>query len=227
LIMDYIPPLLELLRRTSETDEIILEEPAKKGKSKTISTARLTFLVREPNAPNLTVNQFAEILEAIQSLYNIILKVNELENSELVVGSLDSGSDKSIDIIGVASGIAKLSDLLLQSWDRVRFARSAKTAASIKTASDGLTLLTQVNTAAEKGAITAEEAEKLRRTVIKSIDDLFHNGVYTRTMEESRPIQPSQLPVERRKLITHFSGDHPKTVTTEESDSIPEDEAEQ
>lgn len=115
-----------------------------------------------------------------------------------------SGSDKSIDFIGLAAAIDKLSNAILQSWDRVRFAKSAKTSASIKTASEGILLISQIATATEHGAMTPEEAEKMRRTVIKSIDDLFANGVYTKAMETVPPFQPDQLIVERRKLITHY-----------------------
>jgi hypothetical protein len=171
--------VLHLLARPGGPKPVVVTERGKKGKPKLIPTETVTFFIRESETPNLSADQFAHILNAAQNLYSVILKVHNLEPTDLVVGALDSGSDKSIDIIGVAAAIAKLSELLLQSWDRVRFGRSAKTSASIKTASDGLTLLTQLAAAVGTGAISNSEGEKLRRTVIRSIDDLFANGAYT------------------------------------------------
>jgi hypothetical protein len=199
LIDEYMPPILNLLRSGEETAPIVVREGGKKGKQKSIPTRKITFLIRESDIPNLSVEQFGHILDAVQNLYNAILKVHNLGQAELVVGSLDSGSDKSIDIIGVASAIAKLSDLLLQSWDRVRFGRSAKLSTSIKTASDGITLLAQISAAVTAGTISAAEGEKLRRTVVKNIDELFSNGVYTKEMEADVPILPKPTPSRETK----------------------------
>ena len=89
-------------------------------------------------------------------------------------------------------------------WDRIRFARATKLRASIKAASEGLTLLNELKTIQEKGAVSAEEAEKLKRVLLKSVDDLFLKGVYTNEMEQSVPIQPSAIEYQRTKLITHY-----------------------
>jgi hypothetical protein len=187
MMEQYIPKVLHLLQRPLESVPIIVRDSGKKEKSKSklLPTETVTFFIRESETPNLSVDQFAHILNAVQNLYNVILKVHNLGHSELVVGALDSGSDKSIDIIGVAAAIAKLSELLLQSWDRVRFGRTAKMSASIKTASDGLTLLTQVASAVSAGTITNAEGEKLRRTVVKSIGAPLKIAAFRRTMRIS------------------------------------------
>lgn len=227
LISEYIPPIIGLLEQTKEVEPIIVTEGSKKGKQKSVAMQKVTFLIRESDTPNLSVEQFSSVLNAIQNLYNVILKIDNLGHADLVVGALDSGSDKSIDIIGVAAAIAKLSDLLLQSWDRIRFGQSTKMSASIKTASDGLTLLTQIASAVTAGTLSATEGEKLRRTVVKSVDELFSNGVYTEEMEGNVPIPPSQLPVERRKLIAHRVTPDPAAGATkakEIDDNGPEPE---
>jgi hypothetical protein len=209
LLDEYVPRVVELLRQDTPLAPIVVRDGAKRGsKESTAATEALKFLIRESASPSLSVEQFAHILGAIQSLYDVILKVNKLGHAELVVGALDSGSDKSLDVIGVATAVSKLKELLLESWDRLRFAHASKVSVSIKTAGDGLSLLTQLSAAVKAGTISAAEGEKLRRTVLKSIDELFNSGVYTTDMEIAIPVKPSELPAERRKLIEHRRG-HP------------------
>lgn len=89
LITEHLPSLIDLLKRDAETKEIVLEEHGKKGKTKTAPTQRITFLIREPDAPTLTADQFVNVLQSVQNLYDVILKVDKLDHSELIVGSLD------------------------------------------------------------------------------------------------------------------------------------------
>ncbi len=198
---DFAPKFGALLVRTSEQQELVLDQNEDRKASE---TNRLTFLVREPSAPSLTIKAFAEILTSLDTLYSVVLKINGLDATELVVGALDAGSDKSFDVIGVAGAITKLSDLLLQAWDKVRFARALKTTSNFKAALEGLTFLEHLKHTAENGGVSAEEAEKLRRTAVNCISNLFSAGVYTFQMETQPVVKPSQLPVERRKQITHY-----------------------
>ncbi len=46
------------------------------------------------------------------------MRLDGLDNPELIVAALDSGSDKSLDIVGIAGAISKLSDLFLQAFDK-------------------------------------------------------------------------------------------------------------
>ena len=106
--------------------------------------------------------------------------------------------------IGIAEGIAKLSGFMLEAWNRIRFARAEKTKTSIKTASEGLSLLSELKQAEEKKAISSEEAEKLRRTIFRSIDSLFDSGVYISEMETVNLPTLKTLPYERKKLLTYI-----------------------
>ena len=214
----YGPRIITLLKRQSDLQTIIIEEPTKKGKQKQVSTERLTLYIREPGAPNLTVDQLSSILTHIRNLYDAITTIEQLEHTELVIGSLDSGSDKSLDLIGIAEAINKLSSFLLEAWDRVRFSKTMKLSASVKTATESLGLVTQIAGCVEKSILSAEEGEKLKRIIIKGVEELFASGVYTGAMDSVELPKPSMLPVERRKLITHYADQTPKETeaTTDE-----------
>src|SRR5205807_2571494 len=76
LLENYVPKIIDLLRRPKEERPIVVAEGGKKGKQKMIATQTLTFLIREFETSNLPVDQFAHVLNATQNLYNVILKVN-------------------------------------------------------------------------------------------------------------------------------------------------------
>src|SRR5262249_11832732 len=150
--------LVQLLQR--ETDRFAI---AIKAETKQIEAQKITLLIREDRTPNLTTRQLAHIIEAIDELYATITKVYHIQQSELVVGSLDSGSDKSLDVIGIAKAIEKLSALLLESWDRVRYKSGTLLHVNAKAALEGLSVIGEIQSLHERNAITDEEAEKLKR----------------------------------------------------------------
>jgi hypothetical protein len=207
-VVETFPRFSMLLERGSDEEEIALR-PAQKGSSTVFPTKRLTFFIRELETPTLTLRDFASIIGDIETIFQAVLKVSGEKGSDLVVVALDSGSEKSIDVVGIASAVDKLSGFMLEVWDRIRFARANKVRASIKTASEGLTLLNELRVSQEKGAVTPEEAEKLKRVLLKSVDDLFVKGVYTDEMQQSVPLQPRELQFQRTKLIAHYSSASP------------------
>src|SRR5262249_9053943 len=145
----------------SEEKEIILETLHQKI-HKGLSTKKMTFFIREPNTPTLTLKELSSIILDIEAIFQAILKIEGREiTSDLIVVALDSGSEKSIDVVGLASAVEKLSTFLLEAWDRIRFARASKLRASIKTASDGLIVLTDLKAAQDKGVLTPERLKSL------------------------------------------------------------------
>ena len=227
--IETFPQFINILLRDSEEKEIILETLHQKI-HKGLSTKKMTFFIREPNTPTLTLKELSSIILDIEAIFQAILKIEGREiTSDLIVVALDSGSEKSIDVVGLASAVEKLSTFLLEAWDRIRFARASKLRASIKTASDGLIVLTDLKAAQDKGVLTPEEAEKLKRTVLKNVDELCQKGVYTKEMQESIPTQPNQIEFQRTKLITHY-GDPASTNNLNEHEvgqrtEISEDES--
>jgi hypothetical protein len=115
--------------------------------------------------------------------------------------------------LGIAKAVKILSETLLECWNRYRSAKATDTSVSFKTALEGISVLEKLQLAQQNSSVSAETAESLRRTIVKSTGDLFSNGVYTEAMEGQPNIVPSALPVERRKLLTHHSPDGKKDDT--------------
>jgi hypothetical protein len=126
-----------------------------------------------------------------------------LTHTDLVVASLDSGSDKEFDLLGIASAVEKLSQTLLEVWNRIQSVKAVKAKVNYAAACDGIEVLVKLHAAESSNAIPKEQAETIRRTIVGSITTLFENGVYTEAMEGQVIPAPSALPIERRKLLTH------------------------
>ncbi|MFT0879758.1 hypothetical protein VRZ08_24560 [Rhodopseudomonas sp. G2_2311] len=200
LITDYFPSLESLFERNSDAQVFVSAN--QHGLDEKIVSARLRFFVREPDVPTLSLKHFVATLKAVESLYDALLRTYNLSSEEsLIVGSLDSGSDKEFDVIGLAKGIKVVSETLLECWQRISNAKALKTSMNIKVACDSIDALQKLKAAQDNDSLSAEEAETLRRTILSSVETLFENGVYTEAMETQVAIIPSSLPVERKKLI--------------------------
>jgi hypothetical protein len=214
--LETVTPFSQLLHRESDAKEVIIHAGNKKNR-KAVPTKKITFYIREPNSPTLTLREFSSIIDDIENAFQTILKIIKDAPSDLVIVALDSGSEKSLDVVGIAEAVDKLSNFLLEAWDRIRFAHSSKVRANIKAASDGLSLLNELKASQEKGSLSPEEAEKLKRLLLKSVDGLFIKGVYTKEMQENVPTRPNQIDFQRTKLITHY--DDKATPETDSSET--------
>jgi hypothetical protein len=169
--------------------------------SDSTSVGRLTIFLRDEGVPSLTVRHLAEALTDLESLYSILCRLEGITPSPLVIGAIDSGSDKSFDVLGIAKALDRITHLMLECWDRVRFSKATKAEKSFKTFAEGLSVLNEIRDAVSKKAMSEAEGEKLKRNVLRNIDGLLSNGVYIPEMEVLDPIRPTALPIERKKLI--------------------------
>lgn len=204
--LDTIPVFTSLLKRESEKREIVVET-TENNKKHHRKTKRLTFIIRESEVPSLTLKDFATIAADIESLFQVVAKMMGSPSIDLVVSALDSGSEKSIEVTGIAGVIDKMSGFLIEAWNSVRFPKSSKTRATVKAASESLAFINEIHAARVAGTLTPEEAETLKRKAIKSAEELFGMGVYTTEMQTNTPPRPNQVELQRTKLITYYKDD--------------------
>jgi hypothetical protein len=217
--IDFLPTIAGMIERESDRTNVTFQDPS--DPSQTVETERIRFYVRDPGVPTLTLKHFSTILKSIEDLHSSIETIENLKHSDLVVASLDSGSDKEFDLLGIASAVKKLSETLLEVWNRIQSAKAVKAKVNYGAACEGIAVLVKLHAAEKNNAIPKEQAESIRRTITSSIAELFENGVYTDAMEGQIVPPPSALPIDRRKLLTH----EPKKTTAGElaaSDGEPE-----
>jgi hypothetical protein len=171
--------------------------------------------------PSLALKDFTTIIDEIENLFQAIAKVVGGASSDLIVSALDSGSEKSIEVAGVAAVIDRMSAFLTEAWNSIRFPRSSKTRANIKAASESLTFINDISSACTNGALSPEEAEKLKRIALKSVEGLFAMGVYTPEMQETIPPRPNQVEFQRTKLISHYKESSPPGTESSSHEQEP------
>ena len=105
-----------------------------------------------------------------------------------------------------------------------RFSRASNVRVSIKAVSEGLSVLNELKAAEDHKSISPEEAEKLKRNLLKSVDDLFTKGVYTSAMQDSVPTKPTEVEYRRTKLITYASDEQRRSTSGNDSREAEEPE---
>ncbi len=195
---EYIISLIGRASKSSAPKDGVTENP--KG------NATLTLLLSDDD-DSLKLTELVKSAQDIERLYDSIVTIHKYPKSVLIVKSIDSGSEKSLDLVGVATAIAKLKDLLLESWDRIRFAKSQKINASLVTMSNGLSVLTDIEKAISSKSVSKEQGEKLKKDILKSVDSLFSNGAYISEMI-TVPMKVQQLlPSRQPAMLTYAPAD--------------------
>jgi hypothetical protein len=219
---EFLPTVISMLERESDRNNATFEDPS--DPSRLVESERIRFFVRDPGLPTLTLQHFAGILRSIGELHSSIETVEQYKHTELIVASLDSGSDKEFDLLGIASSVKKLSETLLEVWNRIQAAKATKAKVNYASACEGIAVLVKLNAAEKSNAIPREQAESIRRTIVGSINELFENGVYTAEMENQNIPVPSALPIDRRKLLTHQDKHSMREETSPDDDIVSADE---
>lgn len=216
-LSNAIDKIIPLLSRTSDFIETSVDGVNSEGVTKKIELKTLTFIIKEDKNVDISIDNLLEILNSIKSIFEVICRVHSIDRTELFIGSIDSGSDKSIDIIGIAEAVNKSSAFIMECWDRFRFRKEQKLDKSFKTMTEGLSVIDKIQSSVDSNSISVEEAEKLKRSVIKSMDTLIGNGVYTPEAESRAIPLPSQIPVERRLMIEYQDPDTPRKIVAKKN----------
>lgn len=95
----YLPKFADILKVESS-----LSADAFRGEPRDADQAfdELTVVLYEEEHQRSKVSRLVDALKAVNGIYEIISKVENTKHDDLIIGTLDSGSDKSFSIIGAA-----------------------------------------------------------------------------------------------------------------------------
>lgn len=150
----------------------------------------------------ISVQQVALCLRSLDELYNNVCIISQISSDKLRLGSIDSGSTKVFDIFGAAKAIDMLSGFMLETWDRIRYASSLKATATFRASVEGLTAIEKLGELVKNGALSPEEGERIRRSMVREVNQLIGAGAYTEDMTASSA-QAVQVGVEKHALLTY------------------------
>ena len=210
LIEEFLPRLERIFGLTDLTRIMAAKEDPK---SRWRDFEVLTVTAIETSTGLSTPNRLANMLQSMELLYKAVAEVNGLPDSDLVVASCDSGSDKSFDLLGIAKVVSALKQLIVDLWDRVVFYRERKLDNHLDLITKSLPIIAQIDELANTGALQPEAAELLRRRVSEGVTKFLDSGSMIPELQQHAVLSPRQILAPHQKQLAG----PPLSGTTDES----------
>ena len=147
------------------------------------------------------VERVRDTIEGIRQIYQACAAISGTPKEDIRLLSLDSGSNKSFDFLGVAEAMNSLNDLLTSFWDRVLFLDAHKASARAKAIDDTLPVLREIAEMRDNENLSEREAEKLRQTAMNGIEMIGDSGAVTEMIRSNDDRDTKSISSDRRKLL--------------------------
>lgn len=204
-VTEFLPPLADLLRPYEPLDD---------------EHSILSITLPEDTNRLSRPARVVDILQGIQSLYDVCATLNDSSPDDLSILNLDSGSDKSLDLLGAAEVMKCVKEIIIDLWDRVIFFRERRTSEAINLLMQSLPVIDEIGRLEQEGRISHEQAEIIRRKAIEGATKFFTSGATIPELEEHSKFNPRLLMQPEKKLLTTTPGPLP---TTDRSTPDPKD----
>ncbi|NRA84168.1 MAG: hypothetical protein HRU22_10505 [Gammaproteobacteria bacterium] len=209
--MNQLPKILELTKQHYISE--IVEEKGNLPevlKGKTL----LTVLISEDEGQFSNPQRLSNTLEAISNFYEAIAIIEGVNKNELIVLACDSGSDKSFDFLGLAKVMEQVKEIIFSIWDRKVFYRQHEVSQSLSLIAESLPIIEKVAEMERAKAIGKEQAEILKRQLIKGATQFLTAGVTIPELEAVSYHNPKQLMSPEQSLLCAPSYDITVRETT-------------
>jgi hypothetical protein len=155
----------------------------------------------------------------VTNLYEAHAVLLDYSPDTLSVIGCDSGSDKSIDFLGIARGIEAIRALFVALWDRVVFYPEFKHGKQIDVVVQSLPAFEKLAQLEEAKVIGPEQAELLRRKLLGGSEKFVRAGIVTHDITVRAQLAPRELMAPEQKLLSAGvpGAESPATATEPES----------
>jgi len=192
--VEKVPKIVELLRQEGDeyTGVTAATEPA---------ADRVLSVLLVEDKVHSSPARIEALMGGVQVLYESCAEINQLPAYGLSVISCDAGSDKSFDFLGLAKVVEQVRKVILDMWDRVVFYREKKLAARLELLAQGLPIIEHISDLEKQEKLGHEQAEKLRRGVLRGVQKFMEAGAVIPEMEKTSVFPPRQLMAPEPKLL--------------------------
>lgn len=214
-VIYVMPRLRELLIRDNDQDELTVA--SSEGVEHKVKRVRVFIAERARSLtdPQLIIN----VIRSIEEMYESLTGLRGDKGVSLVIGSIDSGSVKSIDFFGASDIMQEIDTLLLDVWDRLKYSNEENYRYQIEVALMAAGFVNTVNDSRSAEVITEEQGQRITRRVAKAIETLFKSGAYTQSMDEPREVRASNVLVPKTELI-EYKAEEKRQTTDAGSDKV-------
>jgi len=196
-IIFVMPKLRELLTRDTDKTELVISDA--QGVEREIKRVRVLIAEKERSLtdPQIVIN----VIRSMDELYGSLSAMHPDMGVSLAIGSIDSGGAKSLDFFGAGVVMDDMSTLLINVWDRIKYAPEDNFRYQIEVAMMAAGFVSRIKEAQAQQIIGEELAQRTMRVVAKSIETLFRSGAYTEEMDSSREVRASNVLKPRTQMI--------------------------
>lgn len=182
----------------------------------------LTIVLPETSGSVTTsIGRLATALSALQVLSELLQRIvvlespelAEFENEGMVVLSLDSGSDKSVDLLGLAATVKEVREFAFGIWDRYVERGRPTSQDDLERVAKALPVFERISALVEAGAVSPEEAVKLRRKAMEGALGVISSGcapldyVNQPSIQPRSFVAPVRIAIEGPVVVPDGSGD--------------------
>ncbi|MGA7324906.1 MAG: hypothetical protein WBX25_10580 [Rhodomicrobium sp.] len=196
-IIFVMPKLRELLTRETDKGELIIANSD--GTEGEIKRVRVLIAEKERSLtdPQIIVN----VIRSMDELYDAVSALHAEAPVKLAIGSIDSGSAKSFDFFGTAAVMEDVNILLVNVWDRIKYAAEESFRYQIEVAMMAAGFVNRIKDAQAQNMLGEEQAQRIIRGAVKSIETLFRSGAYTEEMDAPRDVRASRVLAPKAQMI--------------------------
>lgn len=185
---------------------------------------KFTFTLPENEGDYSSPARATYLLEGVSLIYEAISETHGKEGNDLAFLSCDSGSDKVFDFAGSGEIVKEIRLLFIEVWDRIVFYKQRSHQLSADAISNSLPLIEKISHMERDGVLVAEQAEILKRKLLKGIDKIIDSGAITPEMENRKYENARAIMQPQPKLI---AAPHPTTMQQHEQKLSHEEENEE
>lgn len=170
----------------------------------TIKTENENLLLVFPEGVEELSNleRISEGLFAIELLKRGLIEFLKINEQDLVVVSIDSGSDKQFNLKGSGELIKEIKELILSMWDRIVTYKGKKTSEYLDNIAKSLPIIEKIAEMQSSGTISPESAELMKRNIVQGVGKLISSGAIIPEQGDYKRFEPRKLMAPEQKLIT-------------------------
>jgi hypothetical protein len=210
-VMFVMPKLRELLTRETDRGELRITDS--RGTDRELKRVRVLIAEHERSLtdPQMLIN----VIRSMDELYGAVATFHRDPGVGLAVGSMDSGSAKSLDFFGAGPVMEEINVLLINVWDRVKYSTEENLRYQIETGMMASGFVARVKEAQVQKLVNEEQVQRNTRLAAKSVETLFRSGAYTEDMDLPREVRASEYLAPKARLI-EFKHDEAESDTKTE-----------
>lgn len=192
-----------------------------KASADTNQYCKLTVIILEEEVQFSRPERLIQVLTGFTDLYEACARLEHVTTNELTVLSCDSGSDKSFDFLGLAKVMEQVKEIFMGLWDRVVFYKEKRLSSQIEVIAQGLPILAKITELQATNHISQEEAEIVRRGILKGCSNILHAGAIIPEINEHATFNPRVLMAPEQKLLMPPPIPQPEEKKSGDSDIVP------